>query len=138
VQATVANTNKSGSCVEDEDIVQEAEQHAAEGGSESDGNLKGDTEHESNQSYGTMEVSSQCSFAALSCRFEAAADSDKNEDPDDDNLDPALAGTGVSAPPCVCFDHLYFNLTSNNCLIGENLFRSDESNQNCRHVQLVH
>lgn len=67
MQATVANTDKSGSHVEDEDIVQEAEQRVVEGGSESDGNLEGDTEHESNQSYGTMEVSSQHSFAALSC-----------------------------------------------------------------------
>jgi hypothetical protein len=91
--ATVVDTDRSGSRVEDEDIVQAAERHAAEGASESDGDLDGDREDLLSRHIGLVESigGSQRSFAALSRQFATAVDSDDGDDSDGDDELP----TGV-------------------------------------------
>jgi hypothetical protein len=76
---TVADTNKSGSRVEDEDIVQAAERDAADGlgGSEDENDTDTDSEDEG-------EGGSR-SFAAITRQFEKDAEADSGSDSDDED-----------------------------------------------------
>jgi hypothetical protein len=104
--ATVIDTDRSGSHVEDEDIVQAAERHAAEGASESDGDLDGDREDLPSQHIGLRESigGSQHSFVVLRCQFKTVVDSDDGDDSDDSDELPTGVQQSIASRviPCVC------------------------------------
>ena len=93
---TVADTDKSGSRVEDEDIVQAAEQDAADGlrGSEDENNTDMDSEDEGEGS---------CSFAAITCQFEKDAEADSGSDSNDEdtNLGEGSLLNNQPSTPCI-------------------------------------
>lgn len=76
---TVANTDKSGSRVKDEDIVQVAERDAADGVSEDENDTDEDSEDEG-------EGGSR-SFVAITHQFEKDAEADSGSESDDEDTE---------------------------------------------------
>ena len=106
-QAAVTDTDTSGSRVEDEDIVREAEEQAAEGGSKSGGS-EGEIDKEEDdwhlqvgRSLCGRDGAGRHSFSALTRQLEADADADSGSDDEEAN---AEVGAHDRILPRVCAD----------------------------------